>query len=157
MVNAAGLLESRGLISTITIDNNYTQQAGGTLRIGVGGPTPNTSYDVVNVGGTAMLDGLLEIQQVAGYIPTPNLTFTVLDAAAITGAFDNVANGQRLQVSGGATSGSFIVNYGVGSAFDPTRIVLTSFQITGDYNLDGIVTAPSTNNSATHGKGVEVA
>ena len=69
LVNAAGLLESRGLISTVTIDNNYTQQAGGTLRVGIGGPTPNTSYDVVNVGGTAVLDGLLEIQQVAGYMP----------------------------------------------------------------------------------------
>jgi fibronectin-binding autotransporter adhesin len=141
LVNSAGLLESRGLISTITIDNNYTQQAGGTLRVGIGGPTPNTSYDVVNVGGTAALDGLLEIQQAAGYVPTPNLTFTVLDAAAITGTFDNVANGQRLQITGGVTSGSFVVNYGAGSPFDPTRIVLTSFQITGDYNLDGSVNA----------------
>lgn len=141
LVNAAGVLEARGLISTVTIDNNYTQQSGGTLRVGIGGPTPNTSYDVVNVGGTATLDGVLEIQQVAGYVPQPQQTFTVLNAAAISGAFDNVANGQRLAVTGGTTNGSFVVNYGAGSAFDPKRIVLSAFQITGDYNLDGVVNA----------------
>ncbi|MGD9634141.1 MAG: hypothetical protein AB7G28_12315 [Pirellulales bacterium] len=141
LVNAAGLLEARGLISTVTIDNNYTQQGSGTLRVGIGGPTPNTSYDVVNVGGTAAVDGLLEIQQVAGFVPMPNQTFTVLNAASISGAFDNVANGQRLQITGGATSGSFVVNYGTGSAFDPKRIVLSAFQLTGDYNFDGIVNA----------------
>lgn len=141
LVNAAGLLEARGLIGTVNIDNNYTQQASGSLRLGIGGPTANTSYDVVNVGGTASLSGMLEIEQVAGFVPQPNQTFTVLNSAALTGTFANVANGQRLSVTGGTTSGSFVVNYGPASAFDPKRIVLSAFQITGDYNLDGAVNA----------------
>jgi len=141
LVNSAGLLEARGLIGVVTIDNNYTQQSGGTLRVGIGGPTPSTSYDVVNVGGAANLDGQLQIEQVAGFVPQPNQTFTVLNSAALSGAFDNVANGGRLAVMGGTTGGTFLVNYGPGSAFDPNRIVLSAFQITGDYNLDGIVNA----------------
>lgn len=141
LVNAAGLLEARGLVGVVTIDNNYTQQNGGTLRVGVGGPTPNTSYDVVNVGGAASLDGLFSIEQLAGFVPQPQQTFTVLNATSIAGAFDNVANGQRLAVTGGTTTGTFVVNYGAGSAFNSNRIVLSAFQITGDYNLDGIVNA----------------
>lgn len=141
LTNTSGLLEARGLIGVVTIDNNYTQQSGGTLRVGVGGPTPNTSYDVVNVGGTATLGGMLEIEQVAGFVPQPGQNFTVLNSAALTGSFANVANGQRLSVTGGTTSGSFVVNYGPSSAFNPNRVVLSSFQITGDYNLDGVVNA----------------
>jgi T5SS/PEP-CTERM-associated repeat protein len=141
LTNAAGLLEGRSLINRITIDGNYTQQNSGTLRVGIGGPTPNTSYDVVAVGGTASLDGMFEIEQLAGYIPSPTRTFTVLDAAALTGSFDSVASGARLAVMGGTTGGTFLVHYGAGSPFDPTNVVLSAFQITGDYNLNGIVDA----------------
>ena len=54
--------------------------------------------------------------------------------------FGNVTTGQRLNSFDG--SGSFIVNYGFGSAFAPNEIVLSNFLpsgLPGDFNDDGIV------------------
>ncbi len=52
-------------------------------------------------------------------------TFTVVTATNLTGAFTNVANGQRLFTSDGL--GSFQINYGAGSAFALNSVVLTNF------------------------------
>jgi hypothetical protein len=62
-----------------------------------------------------------------------------LSADSIAGAFSNVPNGGRLSTADG---GSFRVNYGPGSAFAPTLVVLSAFQATGlpgDFDRNGIV------------------
>jgi hypothetical protein len=75
------------------------------------------------------------------FIPSASGTWTVLNANfGISGAFSNAANGQRLTTIDGV--GSFIVNFGPGSPFDPTKIVLSAFQLEhrpGDFDLDGDV------------------
>jgi hypothetical protein len=67
----------------------------------------------------------------------------ILDANSLLGAFDNAASGQRLTTSDGL--GSFVVNYGAGSAFGPSEIVISAFLpsglLAGDYNDDGTVDA----------------
>ena len=77
-----------------------------------------------------------------GANPLPSQTFIILDANTLVGAFDNIDNGLRLTTSDGL--GSFLVNYGIGSAFDPTQIVLSNFLtagLPGDYNQNGTVDA----------------
>ena len=78
-----------------------------------------------------------------GFVPTAADEFTILETVvSISGSFANVASGQRLTTVDGL--GSFLVNYGAGSPFDPSQIVLSSFlavAVPGDYNHSGVVDA----------------
>jgi hypothetical protein len=76
-----------GLIWTaeaLTINGNYTQIAGATLDIDLGGATAGL-YDVLDVTGTAMLDGSLKISLAGGFTPTPGDLFPILNAADVFG------------------------------------------------------------------------
>jgi hypothetical protein len=118
------------------------QQAAGTMEIEIGGAAANTQYDVVNVSGIAKMSGLLQLSLINGFVPTPAQTFSVLSSSSIQGAFSNVANGQRIGTIDG--SGSFLVNYGAGSAFNVNQIILSEYQavaLPGDYTHNGIVDA----------------
>jgi hypothetical protein len=98
-----------------------------------------TQHDVVNVSGTAVVDGLLKLSLINGFEPTDSQSFLVFNATSLFGLFDNVANGQRLDTTDGG--GSFRVNYGLGSAFNPNQIVLSHFEaaLQGDFDGDGDV------------------
>jgi hypothetical protein len=82
--NSPGILE---------IDGDYTQTATGVLEIEVGGLTPGTLHDQVQVAGTATLDGRLEapLIEVPGepvYTPQVGQEVIFLTAAGgVTGAF----------------------------------------------------------------------
>ena len=91
------------------------------------------------VTGDAFLGGNLQLALLNNFLPSPASTLTIFDARSISGAFANIANGQRLPTTDGL--GSFLVNYGPGSSFDPTRIVLSNFapNINGDFDQDGDV------------------
>lgn len=97
----------------------------------------------MNVLGDSSLDGLLELTLLDGFTPDASDEFIVLAADSLIGFFDNVNSGQRLDTTNGL--GSFVVNYGIGSAFDEARIVLSDFELSdvqpGDFNADGIVDA----------------
>jgi hypothetical protein len=123
---------------------DYSQQApGAALQIEIGGTASGSQYDAVNVSGNVFLGGSLQLAMLSGFVPSLANTFAVLQATgSISGAFTDAANGQRLSTSDGL--GSFIVNYGPGSAFNTKQIVLSSFLATslpGDYNQNGIVDA----------------
>jgi autotransporter-associated beta strand protein len=100
-----------------------------------------TRRDILNVSGNALLNGNLVLENLnASALPPPATTFTVLDAATLTGSFANVANGARLATVDG--SGSFVVNYGPASTFDTTQVVLSAFLpsgLDGDFDNDGDV------------------
>lgn len=123
------------------IDGNYTQQSGGELAIDIAGTSFGGTYDSVTVTGDAIVDGLLNITLVGGFTPDASTKFIVMVADSLTGLFDNITTGQRLDTLDGR--GSFVVNYGVGSAELESRIVLTDYQssgvLPGDYNSDNIV------------------
>jgi T5SS/PEP-CTERM-associated repeat protein len=143
LTNQGGTLAPGHSAGRTDIDGNYTQQAGAKLAIEVGGTTPTTQYDVVASEGFASLNGLLELTLINGFMPTGGQTFTIFNTVGgIGGAFSNVASGQRLTTTDGG--GSFLVNYGAGSAFDPMSIVLSSFiavPLPGDYNHNNVVDA----------------
>ena len=52
----------------INVRGNYTQNAGGTLQLGLGGSAPGQS-DLLNVGGHAALDGTLQLLSLNGFQP----------------------------------------------------------------------------------------
>jgi hypothetical protein len=137
LINANGVLAPGNSIGTTNIMGNYAQQAGATLAIEISGLLPGTQHDRVDVTGNVSLDGKLQIALVDGFMPATNQTFTVLSAAGLTGTFANVAVGQRLMTHDG--TGTFVVDYGPGSPFGPNAIVISGFQLSGDFNNDGQV------------------
>ena len=140
---AGGTLAPGNSAGSTTIIGNYTQQAGATLQIEIGGPFAGGTYDLVSITGNATLGGQLQLAMLNGFIPSASNTFTVLNAAgSISGVFSNVTTGQRLTTIDGI--GSFLVHYGPGSAFNQNQIVLTNFELValpGDFNHDGLVDA----------------
>ncbi len=136
-----GVLAPVRAIDGTTIKGNYDQQAAGaTLAVEIGGPIQFTNYGVVTTDGAAALGGRLQLNLTGGFVPTALNSFDILRATGgITGAFANVANGQRLTTSDGL--GSFRVNYGPGSEFNPDLVILSAFQasVPGDFEFDGDV------------------
>ncbi len=93
--------------------------------IGIG---PPTEYDRLIVDGQVSVGGTLELVLIDGFDQsiTNDDVFAVMETTGgILGQWANVANGQRLNVTGG--NGSFLVEYGLGSS-QPNNLFLSSFQ-----------------------------
>jgi hypothetical protein len=119
-LGASGLAQTAGVLAPgdlatagrTTVNGNYTLGLAGSLALEIGGTTQATSfqsgqYDYVNVTGTAALSGTLSVALAGGFTPTSGQSFTVLNAAALSGSFANVAFGGRIATPDG--KGSFLV------------------------------------------------
>jgi hypothetical protein len=135
----AGLISPGTSPGILQIEDEYTQTATGNLRIGINGndnsAPQNPQFDVLKVLEVATLGGTLTLALDGSFTPSLNDTYTVFDAFSFSSVFANVANGQRLNTLGG--EGSFVVTYNAGIG----DVILSSFAINGDYNLNGIVDA----------------
>jgi autotransporter-associated beta strand protein len=107
--------------------------AGSATQFQIGGVTPGVSHDVVPVAGAASLNGTLSVV-LAGFSPTASQTFTLLSSSNLLGSFLNAPSGSRLATTDG--SGSFVVNYGAGSPFGASNVVLSAFRLAGDFDED---------------------
>jgi hypothetical protein len=96
------------LTGTLTIDGDYTQASGGTLRAEIGIP-----HDRLDVTGTATLAGALQLVTKNGFDPGPAAAFRILEAATRTGTFATVSGTQATPQK------SYAVDY------DPTGVTLT--------------------------------
>jgi autotransporter-associated beta strand protein len=109
VVNPGGLLGGHGTIGgnlanngtvgqasspgTLTVSGNYTQSAGATLRVGVGGLAPG-QFDVLAVNGHATVGGSLQFVRLGGFNLQPGDQVTFLTAKnGVSGTFGNVQNG----------------------------------------------------------------
>jgi T5SS/PEP-CTERM-associated repeat protein len=144
LLNEGGTLAPGASAGGTTIVGDYTVQpgSGAILQIEIGGTATATEFDFVNVTGNAMLAGELQLSLINGFLPSPTDEFIVFNAASLLGFLTNAGNGGRLDTVDGL--GSFQVNYGPTSGFNPNQIVLTDFEfagLPGDYNDDGTVDA----------------
>ena len=151
------------LAGTGSIDASVTVQAGGTLAPGaspgqltvgdvvfetssvleieLGGLTAGSEYDQL-LADSIILAGDLSVSLLdlgSGlFQPAPTDIFTVIDGISLSGVFDNVAIGQRIDTTGG--EGSFMVSY----VAPIGAVLLTDYQVStmpGDFNGDGWVDA----------------
>ena len=70
----------------IAITGNYTQSAGGTLDVDLGG-TSLSQYDQLQVSGTATLAGTLSVALINGFSISPLEEFQILTYATVSGTF----------------------------------------------------------------------
>ncbi|MBI2799092.1 MAG: VPLPA-CTERM sorting domain-containing protein [Gammaproteobacteria bacterium] len=102
-----GTVENHGTIApgespgTLTIQGDLVQAADGKLVIEIGGTTPGTLYDVLNITGKLTLGGTLEIDLLNGFIPGPNDVFNFLTFGSFDGSFANIISPQSLHLNFG--------------------------------------------------------
>jgi hypothetical protein len=88
--NSGGVVSPGASPGVLTIEGTYTQTAGGSLLIEVGGPIAGSGYDRLVVTSTASLSGTLTAYRIDGYEPNIGDTFDILTATAVTGTFSNI-------------------------------------------------------------------
>lgn len=115
---------SAGLVQ---VNGDYDQAPEADLIMEIGGTTPGTGHDQVNITGTADLDGTLDLILIGGFTPTAySDSVTLLTAGSIVGVFDQVLG---MQLTG---------NLAWAVTYDATSVTATA-AISGDLNLDGVV------------------
>ena len=107
-----GTVKNHGIIAPgespgmLTIQGDLVQAADGKLVIEIGGNTPGSLYDVLNVTGKLTRGGTLEIDLINGFTPGPNDVFDFLHAGSFDGSFANFilptfGNGQTFHLNFG--------------------------------------------------------
>ncbi len=122
-----GLSASAG---TLVIDSNLSLLNNSKLLMEIGGAAQGQEYDYISVDGSGIIGGTLELHVINGFESqmTPSQTFVLLTShTALTGTFNNVANGARLTTADGLAS--FQVNYGPGSSYGANNLVLSDPQL----------------------------
>jgi len=71
---------------TMTITGDYTQLTDGQLIIEIAGSLSG-EYDVVDISGTATLDGKLIVERLGGFTPSLGTAFTIITYASRSGTF----------------------------------------------------------------------
>ena len=103
-------------------------EATSLLDLDIGGLTPGTGHDRIDVSGDLVVGGKLRlhfIDQFENDIESEDW-FTVLAASGdLTGVFTNVTPGERLWTADGL--GTFQVDYGPGSSYGPRSVVFSHF------------------------------
>ncbi|MEQ1858731.1 MAG: FG-GAP-like repeat-containing protein [Chthoniobacteraceae bacterium] len=92
-----------GATGTLTINGSYTQDAGGTLEVEVGG-TAAGEFDVFDVNGTAMLGGTLSATLLGGFTPPAGTPYPVLTYSSASGSFTTVSTPPELTAVQGASA-----------------------------------------------------
>ncbi len=112
---------------TLQIDGDLALTGSSVLSIGIGGPAANgpQSAGFLRVNGSATLAGQLVVDLAPGAaaIGDNDAIVLLIANAPLAGGFANVANNGQIMTADGTTT--FFVNYGPGSRFDPSRVVLT--------------------------------
>jgi hypothetical protein len=65
-------------------------EGGTTLHMEIGGKTPGSEYDQLNVTGTLTIGGTLQIELIGDYTPQVGDTFTILTYGQLQGEFDAI-------------------------------------------------------------------
>lgn len=112
LTDTGGVLAPGDAPGPLTIAGDYTEESGGTLAIGIAGPTPGTEFDQLLVGGSASLAGALSVTDEGGYEPPLGQTFKIMSHASPSrGSFSSI---------GGPSAAIF------GVAYEPEAVTLTT-------------------------------
>lgn len=114
--NLSGLLSPGLSPGVLEVTGDYSQGLLASLAIEIGGLTQGTDYDLLSIGGSAILNGELLVSLYGGFTPDAMDTFTILSGGTVTGTFANAL--AQVNVAGG---GTFDVTY------TSTSVILGNF------------------------------
>jgi hypothetical protein len=77
------------LLGALTIQGDYHQLPAGRLNVGLAGSDPGQA-SLLDVTGSAALDGTIEAVAVGGYSPAPGHQYPVLSYGSVSGSFHTV-------------------------------------------------------------------
>jgi hypothetical protein len=100
------------------------------LNIEIGGATPGTQHDTLNVTGDLALDGALEVSLINGFNPSVGQSFNILDWGSLAGTFASL---NLPALAGLAWNTSQLYTSGV--------LSVAAVGLSGDFNDDGKVDA----------------
>jgi autotransporter-associated beta strand protein len=84
-VTSAGIVSPGNSAGRLILSRSYTQNAGGALRMEIGGLAAGTQYDQLVVSNTATLGGNLTVVLTNAFVPAPGNAFVILRAASLGG------------------------------------------------------------------------
>ena len=111
---------------TLSVEASYVQNAGSTLQIELGGTDKGHTYDVLDVAGTLIAGGTLQVV-LDGFTPSGGNQFDILDFGFLTGSF-------ALTLPEG-------VNWDTSQLLTTGVLSVATGSLDGDFNEDGIVNA----------------
>jgi fibronectin-binding autotransporter adhesin len=91
--NSGGTVAPGNSPGVLLVVGNYTQTAGGSLDIEIGGLTPGTQYDQLAVAVNASLAGELDVELINGFSPTTDASFDIILAGlfgTVSGTFNTL-------------------------------------------------------------------
>lgn len=110
---------------TLVITGNYVQTATGTLNVELGGTTQGVNYDLLQVGGTATLDGTLNATYVGPYVASAGDVYDIITYAARVGDFATFTlPDAAMTASAGAATYQLLQPVAAVAATAPTPLVL---------------------------------
>lgn len=147
----------------INITGDYTQTANATLNIEIGGTAPGTGYDQLVVGGTADLDGTINVAIINSFAPIDGDTFDVLTFSARNGdwatrnipafpggSFDELYTANSFRLVADVTNDVAIVKSGPLSA-QPGDVIAYTITVSnsGPGNADDVIVSDPGNPALT--------
>ncbi|HEX5175934.1 MAG TPA: hypothetical protein VFV83_02840, partial [Chthoniobacteraceae bacterium] len=98
-----------GTTGILSISGAYTQGAGGTLAVDIAGGNPGAQHDQLTIGGTATVDGTLNVDLLGTFVPASGAQFRVVQSANNPGSFDTLTGDSASLVQTAGDTGLVIV------------------------------------------------
>lgn len=135
VTNTGGTIGPGTATGTMTVVADYTQGPGGTLAIDI---DSLLTFDLLNVIGDVVLDGLLDLQVDPGYAAAAQVgdSFTIMGWSGFSGAFDTVTGsdlggGRFFTLDYGDSGLTLTVNSQVVATPEPAMLALFGLGIVG--------------------------
>jgi hypothetical protein len=74
----------------INMGGNVEFGPSAAFEIEIGGLTPGTQHDRINIAGQATLNGALELSLINGFVPSPGDSFTIMTFGSRSGTFSQI-------------------------------------------------------------------
>jgi T5SS/PEP-CTERM-associated repeat protein len=110
----------------LDVDGNYRQEAEGRLTIRLGGASPGSGFDQLQVTGAVTLNGTLSVAFANAFIPSAGNVFDILDWGSLTGAFSTI---QLPLLAAG-------LNWDTSHLYTSGVLTIVSSQLPGDFDHD---------------------
>jgi hypothetical protein len=117
VTNAGAVVRPGGSPGHLSVAGSYTQDATGALDVEIEGTGQGTTYDWLDVTGSATIDGTLNVLRPTGFAPAGSDVFQFLTSAGRSGTFATLTGAD---LPGGA---AFTLDYPAGAPFGARLVV----------------------------------